>query len=99
MLGLFKGYLLEEYDAGEKDGKGNPKKSSRLWSDKAIEKVDDYTVRLNCVLAADRGRRAPLPLPDVDHATPKENGVFELGSNGTGAVHAHRVQVGKKAKY
>src|SRR5215469_13679772 len=31
VLGLFKSFLIEEYDGGEKDAKGNPKKSSRLW--------------------------------------------------------------------
>jgi peptide/nickel transport system substrate-binding protein len=45
-----------------KDDKGNPKKSSRLWSDKAIEKVDDSTVRLNASLPRSR-RRASFPLP------------------------------------
>ena len=49
-LGLMKGYMLEEYATGEqKDGK--PVKSTRLWSDKAIEKVDDKTFRLNCKAA------------------------------------------------
>ena len=47
VLGLMKGYMLEEYDTGaQKDGK--PVKSTRLWSDKAIEKIDDKTLRLNC---------------------------------------------------
>jgi len=38
VLGLMKGFLIEDYDAGEKDDKGNPKKSSRLWDAGAIQK-------------------------------------------------------------
>jgi peptide/nickel transport system substrate-binding protein len=30
VLGLMKGFILEEYDTGEKDDKGNPKKSAPL---------------------------------------------------------------------
>ena len=48
---------------GTKDGK--PVTTVRLWTDNAIEKVDDKTVRLNCKLAANRGARAPVPLSDV----------------------------------
>ena len=57
MLGLMKGFLLEDYETGEKDDKGNPKKSSRLWDASAIQKVDDFTVRLN-------GKAAQLAVPE-----------------------------------
>src|SRR5579883_340633 len=48
VVGLMKGYMLEEYDTGQKDDKGKPKMSTRLWKPNAIEKIDDHTVRLNC---------------------------------------------------
>ena len=98
MLGLFTGYLVEEYDAGEKDAKGNPKKSSRLWSDKAIEKVDDYTVRLNTmspqIAVAEHLFHYPMFILD-----PKENGAFGPGANGTGPFDLVEYTVGKSAKY
>ena len=40
-IGLMKGYMLEEYDTGEKDADGNAKMSVRLWDANAIEKVND----------------------------------------------------------
>lgn len=47
VVGLMKGYMLEQYDTGEtKDGKLI--RSVRLWSENAIQKVNDKTVRLNC---------------------------------------------------
>ncbi|MFQ5959374.1 MAG: ABC transporter substrate-binding protein, partial [Alphaproteobacteria bacterium] len=46
-VGLMKGYMLEEFETGEVDDKGNPKKSHKLWDANAIEKIDDHTVRLN----------------------------------------------------
>ena len=41
---------------GDKDDKGNPKKSTRLWDANAIQKVDAFTVRLN-------GKTAQLAIP------------------------------------
>jgi peptide/nickel transport system substrate-binding protein len=98
VLGLFTGYLVEEYDTGEKDAKGNPKKGSRLWSDKAIEKVDDYTVRLNTatpqIAVAEHLFHYPMFILD-----PKENGAFGAGANGTGPFELTEYTVGKAAKY
>ena len=98
MLGLFTGYLVEEYETGEKDDKGNPKKSSRLWSDKAIEKVDDHTVRLNTsspqVAVAEHLFHYPMFILD-----PEENGSFGAGANGTGPFEITEYTVGKTAKY
>ena len=48
ILGLMSSYMTVEVDTGEKDAKGKPKKSKRIWSDNAIEKVDEHTIRLNC---------------------------------------------------
>src|SRR5579871_1424024 len=84
ILGLFKSFMLTEFDTGQKDANGKAKLATRLWSDNAIEKVDDYTIRLN-------GQAPQLAIPEnlfhypalVLH--PKDNGVFGIGSIGTGA--------------
>src|SRR6266481_9504165 len=95
VLGLMKAFLLEEYETGEKDDKGNPKKSSRLWDASAIQKVDDFTVRLN-------GKSAQLAVPEqLFHyplliLDPAENGEFKVGSNGTGAIQLVANEVGRK---
>lgn len=47
VLGLLQGFMLKEIETGEKDEAGNPKKTTELWDANAIEKVDDYTIRLN----------------------------------------------------
>jgi len=44
-LGLFDA-LVEEYETGEKDEDGKPKKAKRAVAN-AVEKLDDHTVRLN----------------------------------------------------
>jgi peptide/nickel transport system substrate-binding protein len=95
VLGLMKGFLLEDYETGEKDDKGNPKKSSRLWDAGAIQKVDDYTVKLN-------GKTAQLAVPEqLFHypfliLDPAENGEFKVGSNGTGAFTLAENEVGRR---
>jgi peptide/nickel transport system substrate-binding protein len=98
MIGLLTGYLVEDYETGEKDDKGNPKKSSRLWSDKAIEKVDDHTVRLNTsspqIAVAEHLFHYPMFILD-----PEENGSFGAGANGTGPFEIVEYTVGKTAKY
>jgi peptide/nickel transport system substrate-binding protein len=95
VLGLMKGYMLEDYATDEqKDGK--PVKSTRLWSDKAIEKVDDKTFRLNC-------KAAQLAVPEhLFHypffmLDPAENGVFKVGMNGTGRFEIVAYNVGQNA--
>jgi peptide/nickel transport system substrate-binding protein len=95
VLGLMKGYMLEEYATGEqKDGK--PVKSTRLWSDNAIEKVDDKTFRLNC-------KAAQLAVPEhLFHypffmLDPAENGTFKPGMNGTGPFEIVAYNVGQNA--
>jgi peptide/nickel transport system substrate-binding protein len=95
VLGLMKGFLLEDVDTSEKDDKGNPKKSSRLWDAGAIQKVDDFTVRLN-------GKTAQLAVPEqLFHypfliLDPAENGEFKVGSNGTGAFTLVENEVGRR---
>jgi peptide/nickel transport system substrate-binding protein len=95
VVGLMKGFLLEDYEAGEKDDKGNPKKSSRLWDANAIQKVDDFTVKLN-------GKTPQLAVPEqLFHypfliLDPAENGEFKVGSNGTGAFTLAENEVGRR---
>ena len=95
VVGLMKGFILEEYETGEKDDKGNAKKSTRLWDANAIQKVDDFTVRLN-------GRTPQLAIPEhLFHyplliLDPAENGEFKVGSNGTGAFTMVEYEVGRK---
>ena len=86
VVGLMKGYMLEEYEeAGELH--------TRLWDANAIERVDDYTVRLNC-------RRPQLAVPEhLFHypfliLDPEEDGYFGPGSNGTGAFELVEHEVG-----
>ncbi len=95
VLGLMKGFILEEFETGEKDDKGNPKKSTRLWDANAIQKVDDFTVRLN-------GKTPQIAVPEwLFHyplliLDPAENGEFKVGSNGTGAFQMVSNEVGRK---
>lgn len=85
VLGLMQGYMMND------DG-------TALWDANAIEKVDDYTVRLNA-------RSAQLAVPEhlfhypalILH--PSENGVFGKGAIGTGAFTLEEYEVGKKTVY
>lgn len=96
VLGLMKGYMLTEYETGEKDAEGKAKKSTRLWDSRAIEKVDDYTVRLNC-------KEAQLAVPEhLFHypffmLDPAQNGAFGETINGTGAFELVTYQAGQRA--
>ena len=96
VLGLMKGYMLAEYETGEKDAEGKPKKSTRLWDSRAIEKVDDHTVRLNC-------KEAQLAVPEhLFHypffmLDPAQNGAFGEAINGTGPFQLVTYQAGQRA--
>jgi len=96
VLGLMKGYMLEEYDTGEKKEDGSAKMSTRLWDANALEKVDDHTFRMNLkeaqVAVPEHLFHYPLPMLD-----PEENGVFGPGSNGTGPFDLVEQKVGDKA--
>ena len=84
VLGLMKGYIMD--DAGEK-----------VWDANAIERVDAHTVRLNLkvpqVALPEHLFHYPLPMLD-----PEEGGVFQPGSNGTGAFELVEVEVGVQAR-
>jgi len=74
------------------------KKSTRLWDANAVQKVDDFTVKLN-------GKVANLGIPEaLFHyplmiMDPAENGEFKVGSNGTGAFDMVELDVGKRARF
>lgn len=98
VLGLMKAYMLEEYETDAKDEEGNPKMSTRLWDANAIEKVDDYTVRLNCqvpqLAVPEHFFHYPFAILD-----PEENGVFGPGSNGTGPFDLVEFRQTEKAAF
>jgi ABC-type transport system substrate-binding protein len=95
ILGLMSSYMTVEVEAGEKDVKGNPKKSKKIWADNAIEKVDDHTIRLIC-------RTPQLAVPEhlfhypalILH--PSSKGKFGVGAVGTGAYNMVEYEVNKK---
>ena len=95
-LGLMKSYLLEEYETGETDDNGKPKKATRLWDANAIERVDSHTVRLNCKVPqlAVPEHLFHYPFGILD---PEEDGKFGVGSNGTGAFELVELEVARKA--
>ncbi len=98
VLGLMKGYLLEDYDTGKRDEDGKAVISSRLWDSSAIEKVDDHTVRLNA-------KAAQLAVPEhlfhypLQILDPEEGGNFGVGSNGTGPFDFVEQVVGSRAAF
>ena len=94
-VGAMKSFILDEFETGEKDDKGKPKKSTRLWDANAIQKVDSFTVKLN-------GKTANLAIPELLFhyplliLDPAENGEFKVGSNGTGAFTLVESEVGRR---
>lgn len=88
-MGLMQSYMLKDSWTGE--DKGAP-----LWDASAIEKVDDFHVRLNL-------KRPQLAVPEhLFHYTnvmldPEEGGHFGVGSNGTGPFTLREHAVGERA--
>src|SRR3546814_12157962 len=96
MLGLMKGYMLNEVDTGQVDESGEKIIRHELWDTNAIEKVDDLTVRLKL--------KAPqLAVPEhLFHypavmLDPAEGGVFGPGANGTRAFTMTEIAVSRRA--
>lgn len=95
-LGIFAPYMLDMVDTGERDQAGNPVLVRGLWDANAIETVDTYTVRINT-------RVPQIALPQhLQHGAlcildPHEDGVFEPGSNGTGAFELVEADPGHHA--
>ncbi len=98
ILGLMKPYLMADFPTGAVGADGKPVTASRLWDANAVERVDDYTVRLNC-------RVGQLAVPEhlfhypFNIMDPAENGVFKPGANGTGPFELAELEVGKRAVY
>lgn len=99
VVGLLKGFILDEFETDEIDPKtNNKKKSTKLWDAQAIQKVDDFTVKLN-------GKSANLGIPEAMFhyplliMDPADNGEFKVGSNGTGAFEMTELEVGKRARF
>jgi peptide/nickel transport system substrate-binding protein len=96
-LGLMRGYMLEQFDTGQvRDGR--PVMSTRLWDSKAIEKVDDFTVRLNL---KEPQLAVPEHLFNWPNAIldPAQGGRFGVGANGTGPYELVALEVGRRAVY
>ena len=96
-VGLLKGFILDEFETDEIDAKTNAKKkSTKLWDANAIQKVDDFTVKIN-------GKSANLSIPEslfhypLHILDPEENGKFGVGSNGTGPFELTEHEVGKRS--
>ena len=96
VVGLMLGYMLTEVDSGEKDENGKPKQIQELWDASAIEVIDDMTLRMNLkeaqIAVPEHLFHYPLAILDPD-----ENGVFGVGSNGTGAFDLVEFGLNEKA--
>ncbi|MBX7146899.1 MAG: ABC transporter substrate-binding protein [Alphaproteobacteria bacterium] len=83
MMALMKNYLLEDVATGIKTAKGQDLRETRLWSQSAIEQIDEKSFRINC-------HNPQIAIPEhFFHFTalilhPSENGKFGVGSLGTG---------------
>lgn len=90
-IGLLKSYMLQEYQE-------NGKKRVKLWDANAIEKVDDYTVRLNLkqpqLAVPEHLFHTALPMTD-----PAAGGNFGVGVNGTGAYEVVEYQPRQRIVY
>ena len=96
VIGLMKGYMLKEVDTGKKDDAGKAVMTTELWDASAIEVKDAKTLVLNLahpqVAVPEHLFHYPFLMLD-----PSENGVFGIGSNGTGSFELTELEVGRKA--
>ena len=96
VVGMMKGYMLDEYDTGNKKDDGSALMSTRLWDANAIEVVSDKILRLNIkepnIAIPEHLFHYPFAILD-----PEEGGKFGVGSNGTGAFDLVEHRVGEKA--
>jgi peptide/nickel transport system substrate-binding protein len=95
-LGLMQGYLMKEVDSGEKGTDGKSKTTLALWDANALEKVDDFSFRLNLKVGQ-------LAIPEhLFHyssfmSDPEQGETFGLTLNGTGPFELTEYQVGQRA--
>ncbi len=83
VFGLLSSALLDE-------------KEMHIWSDNAIQKIDNYTIKLNL-------RQPTLAIPEYLYhyamhiMDPEENGEFFVGCNGTGPFELTEIKIGERA--
>ncbi len=94
-IGLIQDFLLNSVPNGT-DKSGKPQTKLVWWDANAIEKVDSHTIRLN-------GKVPQVAIPEyLFHYPalmlyPGDKGVFDVGSQGTGAFTMSEYQIGKIA--
>jgi peptide/nickel transport system substrate-binding protein len=96
VMSFMESFMLTKVDSGEKDKSGNAVMTSQLWDANAVEKVGDFTVRLN-------GQTPKYDVPEVFFhypfamMHPSSNGDFPgVGSLGTGWAEIVEYELGKK---
>ena len=98
VIGLMKGYMLKDVDTGKLDDKGAKVMSTELWDANAIEVKDPSTLVLHLqepqVAVPEHFFHYPFLMLD-----PAENGVFAMGSNGTGSFEMTVLEVGRKCEF
>ena len=96
VIGLMKGYLLNEIDSGTKDDAGNAVMTTELWDANAIEVKHAKTLVLNLkepqVAVPEHLFHYPFLMLD-----PEEKGTFKVGSNGTGSFELIELELNRKA--
>lgn len=96
VVGLMKGYMLNEVDSGKKDDAGNVVMTTELWDANAIDVKDDKTLVLNL-------KEAQVAVPEhlfhypMQILDPAENGEFKVGSNGVMPFELVELEVGRRA--
>jgi peptide/nickel transport system substrate-binding protein len=96
VVGLMKGYMLNEVDTGQTDADGNPVMTTELWDANALEVKDDKTFVMNLkepqVAVPEHLFHYPMQILD-----PEEGGVFQVGSNGVMPFEMVELEVGRRA--
>jgi peptide/nickel transport system substrate-binding protein len=96
VIGLMKGYMLNEVDTGTKDDAGNAVMTTEIWSPDAIQVKDAKTLVLNLkepqVAVPEHFFHYPFLM-----LNPAEGGKFGVGSIGTGSFSLAELEVGRKA--
>ncbi len=98
ILGLMKGYMLDDVESERFDEAGRPILTTRLWDAHAIEQLDDHTIRLNC-------KTPQVAVPEhlfhypafILH--PSQNGEWGEDAIGTGAFRPVEIATGKHAVF
>jgi peptide/nickel transport system substrate-binding protein len=96
IVGLMGDYMLSKVETGENDDDGKPVMLSELWDSNAVEIVDPLTLRLNVktpqVSIPEHLFHFPFFMLD-----PEEDGVFGVGSNGTGGYRMVEHVIGERS--